>query len=64
MMSTQQISPMARVYLPELILHGPSLGLWIFFPSGVEFLCEGFERAAWTDCGLGVLDKIEDANML
>jgi hypothetical protein len=64
MMSTHRISPMARIYLPELILHGLSLVLWKHLPSGVEFLCEGLERAAWTDCGLGVLDKIEDANIL
>ena len=63
-MSTPRISLAPWIYSPELILHGLLLVLWVFFPSGVEFLCEGFERAAWTECGLGVLDKIEYANTL
>ena len=53
-----------RMYSPELILYGLSLVLWMFLPIRAELLCKGFERAAWTECGLGVLDKIEDANTL
>lgn len=63
-MSTQRISLTTGIYSPEFILYGLSLVLWVFLPIRAEFLCERFERAAWAECGLGVLDKIEDANTL